>query len=75
MNASRSGFASRLGLMSCLLMLSLAAVGTAHAQVDTTAIETSFTDTTTAVGNIGPLMLTAVGAGIVFKWVLGFVIS
>lgn len=45
------------------------------AQVDTSAIETSFTETATSVNTIGPLMLTAVGAGIVFKWVLGFVIS
>ena len=47
----------------------------AFAAVDTTAITGSFTDAGTAINAIGPLMLTAVGAGIVFKWVLGFVIG
>lgn len=63
-------------LKSALLLgtaLTLAA-GSASAQVDTTAAEGAFTGVATAVNDIGPLMLTAVAAGIVYKWVTAFLI-
>jgi len=49
--------------------------GTSFAQgVDVSAATDGFTQVATAVTTIGPLMLSAVGAGIVFKWVLAFLI-
>lgn len=54
------------------------AAGASFAQstggVDVSAATSSLESVATAVGEVGPLMLAAVGAGIVFKWVLAFLI-
>lgn len=54
-------------------VLALAA-GAASAAVDTTAATGAFTSVETAVNAVGPLMLAAVAAGIVYKWVTAFLI-
>lgn len=46
----------------------------AFAAVDTTAATAAFTDTGTAINAIGPAMLIAVAAGIVYKWVTAFLL-
>lgn len=46
----------------------------AQTGVDVSAATGGLTQVGTAIGEIGPLMLSAVGAGIVFKWVLAFLI-
>jgi hypothetical protein len=58
----------KLGLFLLLAMVPLLSFG----QVDTTAVDTQLTDATTAIENIGTLMLGAAGAGIAIKWILGF---
>ena len=52
------------------------AAGAALAQSgpDVSAATNGLTAVKSAVEEIGPLMLSAVGAGIVFKWVLAFLI-
>jgi len=54
------------------------AAGVSFAQttggVDVSAATDGLTQVKTAVGEIGPLMLGAVAAGIVFKWVIAFLI-
>lgn len=54
----------------------MVASGAAAAQstVDVTAATGAFTATADAVNDVGPLMLTAVAAGIVYKWVVAFLI-
>lgn len=42
--------------------------------VDVSAATDGLQQVATAVGQIGPLMVTAVAAGIVFKWVIAFLI-
>lgn len=68
-------FGNKLGLV---LLGSVALVGPAMAGggggPDVSAATGGLTQVVTAVGEIGPLMLSAVGAGIVFKWVLAFII-
>ena len=57
-------------------VLALAA-GAAAAQttgVDTSEATSAFTGVKTAVNSVGPLMLGAVAAGIVYKWVTAFLI-
>ena len=46
----------------------------AFAAVDTSAAVAAFTDTGTAINAVGPAMLIAVAAGIVYKWVTAFLI-
>lgn len=65
-----SSGAARFGSGAGLLALA----GSSFAAVDTTAASAGFTDAATAIGSIGPLMLTAVAAGIVYKWVTAFLI-
>jgi|GEM_PF-4417355 len=49
--------------------------GASFAQgADISAASDGLTQVATAVGTLGGLMLSAVGAGIVFKWVLAFLI-
>lgn len=66
----------RFGGTAAVLTLGMVAAMPAMAQTapDVSAATDSLTAVATAVGQIGPLMLTAVGAGIVFKWILGFLI-
>ena len=66
----------RMGAVGSVLALGMVAAMPAMAQTapDVSAATDGLTAVATAVGQIGPLMLTAVGAGIVFKWVLGFLI-
>lgn len=56
--------------------LALAASGGAMAStaVDVTAATGAFAGVETAVNTIGPAMLLAVAAGIVYKWVAAFLI-
>ena len=66
----------RVGAAGSVLALGMVAAVPAFAQTapDVSAATDGLTAVATAVGEIGPLMLTAVGAGIVFKWILGFLI-
>lgn len=57
--------------------VSMVAAGSAAAQtagVDVTAATAGFTGVTDAVNDIGPLMLGAAAAGIIYKWVTAFLI-
>lgn len=64
--------------LGAVLGLSVALVGPAFAQTagaaDVSAATSGLEAVATAVGDIGPLMITAVAAGIVFKWVVAFLI-
>lgn len=66
----------RMGGAASVLALGMVAAMPAMAQTapDVSAATDGLTAVATAVNDIGPLMLTAVGAGIVFKWILGFLI-
>lgn len=62
-------------LTTALAVGAVMVAGTASAQgVDVSAATAGFQGVADAVGDIGPLMLTAVGAGIVYKWVVAFLI-
>lgn len=62
-------------LLGCALMAvgGIASATTAPA-VDVSAATGGFEAVSTAVGEIGPLMLGAAAAGIVFKWVTAFLL-
>ncbi|TAA08849.1 major capsid protein [Pseudoxanthomonas winnipegensis] len=62
------------GLVGTALMVVAAASFAQSTGVDVSAATGSLAQVKTAVGEIGPNMLAAVGAGIVFKWVLAFII-
>lgn len=72
----KSRAVARMGGAASVLALGMVAAMPAMAQTapDVTAATDGLTAVATAVNEIGPLMLTAVGAGIVFKWILGFLI-
>jgi len=61
-------------LASTALVASALVSTASFAQLDVSAATGAFTQAETAVGSIGPLMLTVLGAGIVFKWVAAFLI-
>lgn len=58
-----------------VMVAALTASALGFAQVDTTGIEGGLTDAGTAIGVIGGVMLTVAGAGIAFRWILGFLFS
>lgn len=67
-------FNKKSALLGTALMM---AAGTALAGgggPDVTAATSGFTQVASAVNSIGPLMLTAAAAGIVYKWVTAFLI-
>lgn len=65
--------AKRVLTASALMMVAGASFAQAAA-VDVSAATDSLAAVKTAVNEVGPDMLSAVGAGIVFKWVLAFII-
>lgn len=73
----KSAFVRHAGKLATVGTLALVAGGSALAQssgVDVSNATNAFQNVATAVGNIGPVMLAAVAAGIVFKWVTAFLI-
>lgn len=70
---SKGGFLKKLALAVAVSAASGAAMATAPA-VDVSAATEGLTAVSTAVNSIGPLMLAAVAAGIVYKWVTAFLI-
>lgn len=68
----------RLGLGKALALGALAVVATAalpaFAAADVSGAVAGFTEVGTAVSTIGQVMLGAVAAGIVYKWVTAFII-
>lgn len=63
-------FARNLGLG----LLALTVTSPAFAAVDVSAASAGFTDVASGIGTVGPLMLAAAAAGIVYKWVTAFLI-
>lgn len=70
--ASRVSKGKRVLIGSALALAAGAAL--AQSGPDVSAATNGLTAVKSAVEEIGPLMLSAVGAGIVFKWVLAFLI-
>jgi hypothetical protein len=63
------------GVLATALLVACAVVmGPAMAQADTTAAVSGFTAVGTAVAAVGGAMLTAAAAGIVYKWVVAFIL-
>lgn len=52
----------------------MVAAGSASAVADVTAATAGFTGVTAAIDTVGPLMLGAAAAGIIYKWVTAFLI-
>lgn len=57
-----------------IVFMVLLGLGQSAFAADVTAITDSFTELATHVETIGGVMLAAVGAGVIFKWILGFII-
>lgn len=55
-------------------LLAVSGLASASTGVDVSGASNAFTEVATAVGTIGPLMIGAVAAGIVAKWVVAFLI-
>lgn len=71
-SGSRVSMAKRVAVGSALAVVAGASM--AQTAVDVSAATDGLTQVATAVGEIGPLMVSAVAAGIVFKWVIAFLI-
>jgi len=67
-------FGKKLLVGSALALAAGASFAQTTGGVDVSAATDGLTQVKTAVGEIGPLMLGAVAAGIVFKWVIAFLI-
>ncbi|WDL16002.1 major capsid protein [Xanthomonas campestris] len=72
--ASRISLGKKLLTGSALALAAGASMAQAAGGVDVSAATGGLTQVATAVGEIGPLMVSAVAAGIVFKWVIAFLI-
>lgn len=60
------------GFLGASALALVGAAGAASAQVDVTGITSALSDGQTAVAAIGAAMVLFAGAGIAYKWVLGF---
>ncbi|WP_372163658.1 major capsid protein [Xanthomonas axonopodis pv. cyamopsidis] len=71
---TRVSLGKKLLTGSALALAAGASMAQATGGVDVSAATGGLTQVATAVGEIGPLMVSAVAAGIVFKWVIAFLI-
>ena len=69
---SKGGLGKKLLFGAALALVAGAA--SAQTAVDVSDATDAFTGVATAVNSIGPLMLAAAGAGIVYKWVTAFLL-
>lgn len=72
-SSSRVSMVKRIAVGSALALAAGASMAQS-ASVDVSAATSGLQQVATAVGEIGPLMVSAVAAGIVFKWVIAFLI-
>ncbi|CAD0335847.1 major capsid protein [Xanthomonas hortorum] len=71
---TRVSLAKKLLTGSALALAAGASMAQAAGGVDVSAATGGLQQVATSVGEIGPLMITAVASGIVFKWVIAFLI-
>ncbi|WP_066095772.1 major capsid protein [Xanthomonas massiliensis] len=73
-SAPRVSLGKKILVGSGMAMAAGLACAQSAGSVDVSAATSGLQQVATAVGEVGPLMVSAVAAGIVFKWVIAFLI-